>query len=94
MTSPLRLPFHGMPTRGLCPLRQYLRQEVAGMQKDPLLQLSDVVLRNLPDWWQESKALEPKAGGSVTILVRTSTNSPVETFVLKKEDLETVLFAI
>jgi hypothetical protein len=65
--------------------------------RDPHLELADLVLRNLTDWQAELALVEPSAGGSWVTLKGTrgaGATSPVETFVVRKADLEAVLAAV
>jgi DNA-directed RNA polymerase specialized sigma24 family protein len=63
---------------------------------DPHIELADIVLRNLADWQAEFELVQPRVGGSWVTLTSTGSagGSPVETYVIRKADLEAVLAAV
>lgn len=62
-----------------------------------LLDLAELVLENLDDWREELAIAEPSRGGSwitLTTGTRGGVSRPVETYVMRRDDLEATLRAV
>lgn len=62
--------------------------------RDPILRLADLVIENYDDWALIAETMEPRHGDSIaTLLIArgSSPGSPVERFVIRREDLLEVL---
>jgi hypothetical protein len=67
------------------------------LDNNRLLELAELVLCNLHDWREELRLVEPSRGGSYITLTTASSGgigSPVETFVVRRDDLDSTLRAV
>lgn len=64
--------------------------------KDPWMQLADLFLEHLEDWLFLVETMEPKRPGSLIVLPLqpSAAGNVVERFVVRREDLLTVLTAV